>query len=295
MTTSWSSSSPFAPADRNSPGSAGGSSSPGTRRRRTARSPDLTRTTGERDLVDVGLPMLASCLTQYTPTAANSRHSPGPDVASTRTSARVGCCWRRSTALSDGCEASDVEGGQGYWRGAGRAKRNRRARRRRAPARPRDVVRVAVTGSASLGHRTPQTSCRTLKVKRARRWPGEDQGCTGDTAGPTHCRSHHRQPRGWTSERASGGAVGRTLGSGTAGRPPDVTPAARPGPIRGSRPRRSPVTAWTAPAWWGVPRHVQPESVAAQRVWWNVADGSGGIEDRHQTRYSRPCRTLLPM
>ena len=31
-----------------------------------------------------------------------------------------------------------------------------------------------------LGHRTPQNSCRTSKIKRARRWPGGDQGCTGD-------------------------------------------------------------------------------------------------------------------
>lgn len=47
----------------------------------------------------------------------------------------------------------------------------------------RSIARSPVASPRVLGHRTPQNSCRTSKVKRARRWPGGDQGYTGNHPG----------------------------------------------------------------------------------------------------------------
>jgi hypothetical protein len=61
--------------------------------------------------------------------------------------------------------------------------------------------------SACPGRWTPQSSCRTSKVKRARRWPGGDHRCTGNHpgAGRRSLPNHHQRTTGCTSERAPGG------------------------------------------------------------------------------------------
>jgi hypothetical protein len=54
-----------------------------------------------------------------------------------------------------------------------------------------------------------ETSCRTSKVKRTRRWPGGDQGCTGDiqTTGTNTLPQPSPTTEGCTSERMNRSAA----------------------------------------------------------------------------------------